>query len=253
MSFQTIINNELVIAGVSLKDDAYQEKNNMGLHVSNNEAAVIDNRKQLAEAIGVTLNDFVCANQTHSDRFYQVMEEDKGRGAWSIDDAIEDVDALYTKEADLVLTSFTADCVPLVFYDESTNIIGAIHSGWKGSIQSITEKLFTHLMKEHSLNSDSCHVYIGTCLSQRNFEVDEDVMLLFKQLQYADQWIRYDASRKKYFIDNQQVVKAQCMRSGIKEEHIHIDSTCTMDSETGFSYREDKQAGRHMTFIMRKS
>ncbi|MER2237037.1 MAG: laccase domain-containing protein, partial [Psychrobacillus sp.] len=35
-------------------------------------------------------------------------------------------------------------------------------------------------------------------------------------------------------------------------EQISIDRTCTFLSPDGFSYREDRNTGRHLSFIMRK-
>ncbi len=46
--------------------------------------------------------------------------------------------------------------------------------------------------------------------------------------------------------------KKQCELAGIPSKQIDIDATCTYLSPNGFSYREDKQAGRHLSFIMRK-
>ena len=56
----------------------------------------------------------------------------------------------------------------------------------------------------------------------------------------------------KYHIDNQLTVKKQCELAGIPTDQITIDPTCTYVSPIGFSYREDKKSGRHMSFIMRK-
>lgn len=224
----------------------------MALHTSNHREAVLENRQCLAERLQLSLHQFVCGNQTHSDHFYKVEAKDRGRGAESLDDAIQDVDALYTFEKNIVLTTFTADCVPIIFYSERDSVIGAIHSGWKGTVLSITEKVFTHLRDQEHVDVSNLSVHIGTCLSQNNFEVDGDVAEQFKALAYADDMIYFDKERQKYLIDNQAVVAMQCERAGIAKNNIVMDKTCTMNAEQGFSYREDKKTGRHMTFIMQK-
>src|SRR5699024_2130718 len=121
------------------------EENNMALHSCNDEVNIIQNRKELAKEIGVSIGDFVCPTQTHSANFYKVTGADRGRGAMELKNAIPNTDALYTKEKNIVLCSFSADCVPIVFYHETEDIIGAIHSGWKGTVQEITRKTFQHL------------------------------------------------------------------------------------------------------------
>ena len=240
------------IAGMTLKDLNRKEENNMALHVCKEETAVLENRKALAHSLGVTLDDFVCANQTHSTNFYEVKREDVGKGAYTMDTAISDTDALYTYEPNIVLCSFTADCVPVLFYHKEAGLIGAIHSGWQGTVKEIAKKLFTYLIKEKGHDPFGFRVFLGMALSQEKFEVDQDVYEQFHALNYADANISYKEKTNKYHIDNQLTVKRQCELIGIPKEHISLDRDCTFKSKTGFSYREEKHAGRHVSFIMRK-
>ncbi|HLR42365.1 MAG TPA: polyphenol oxidase family protein [Pseudogracilibacillus sp.] len=244
------IQTDTIIAGMTKKDRHAFENNNMALHSCESVSNIIKNRENLAVELGVTLEDFVCPTQTHSTNFYEVTAADKGRGARSLDNAINETDAIYTFETDIVLCSFSADCVPITFYHDN-GVIGVIHSGWRGTVKEITKKLFTHLIEEKLCEPSGFHVHIGAALCQKNFEVDEDVARQFKQLGYADAFIQYDASNNKYFIDNQQTVKKQCSLVGIPAKQIKINDMCTMDSEAGFSHRRDQGLGRHLTFIRR--
>ncbi|MFC5559566.1 peptidoglycan editing factor PgeF [Ureibacillus thermophilus] len=253
MTTKIYFNNDRFIAGITLKNEKELEQNNMALHVCENEEDIIQNRKKLAAYIGCDIEQFVCANQTHSDNVYKVTAEDSGRGALSKDTAIPNTDALYTKEPNIVLCTFTADCVPVIFYSEKSGIIGVIHSGWQGTVKEITRKVFEHLQKNEQCDLKDVHVHLGTAISQEKFEVDGDVYKKFKQLGYADEFIYFNPETGKYHIDNQQTVKKQCELSGIPSEHITIDATCTFKNPQGFSYRENKKAGRHLTFIMKKA
>lgn len=252
MKTNIYVNNDNFIVGMTLKDATELEYNNMALHVCKNPTDIIKNREKLAASLHAELENFVCANQTHSANFHKVTCADKGRGAHHIDTAIPDTDALYTYEPNLVLCSFTADCVPVIFYNEESGLIGAIHSGWQGTVKEITLKLFKHLTQVEHANPNDIHVQIGAALSQEKFEVDEDVYLKFKNLGYADDFMYYNGETDKYHIDNQQTVKKQCELAGIPTEQITIDTTCTYISPAGFSYREDKKCGRHLSFIMKK-
>ena len=196
--------------------------------------------------------NFVCANQTHSANFHKVTLTDKGRGANRVDTAITNTDALYTYEPELLLCSFTADCVPVIFYNESSGLIGVIHSGWQGTVKEITLQLFEHLKQDEHCNPNELHVQIGAALSQEKFEVDEDVFVKFKELGYADEFMYYNDQTNKYHIDNQLTVKKQCELAGIPTDQIAMDHTCTFLNPNGFSYRRDKQSGRHLSFIMKK-
>ena len=251
MNIKIYTNQATHMLGMTLKDSTKPEGNNMALHVCTNETAVLENRQALAQSLGVELNDFVCANQTHSANFYEVKRADSGRGALSLDTAIADTDALYTYEPNIVLCSFTADCVPVLFYHEETGLIGAIHSGWQGTVKEITRKVFVHLIKEGNAPT-GFHVYLGMALSQEKFEVDQDVYDQFSALGYANEYMYYKKDTNKYHIDNQLTVKKQCELAGVPLDQISLDRNCTFKSNEGFSHREDRQAGRHVSFIMRK-
>lgn len=252
MKIKQYFTNTNYVAGTTLKDMQAFEQNNMALHVCDNTEVILNNRQQLADTLAAPLTHFVCANQTHSDHFYPVTKQDLGRGAVNLESAIPDTDALYTHEPNTVLFSFTADCVPVLFYHETNGLIGAVHSGWQGTVKEITLKLFEHLKQDEQCELDQVHVQIGMALSQDKFEVDEDVYLKFKALGYADEFIYFNSTTKKYHIDNQQVVKKQCEMAGIPTDQIAVDATCTFISEDGFSYRQDRKCGRHASYIMRK-
>lgn len=252
MNIKNYFDNPTYTAGITLKDLRYQELNNMALHTCEHVDSILNNRKQLAAQLQIPLERFVCMNQTHSANFHHVTKQDIGRGAIDVKTAIPNTDALYTYEPNILLCSFTADCVPVLFYHETNGLIGAIHSGWQGTVKEITRKLFEHLKREEMCDLEKVHLQIGMALSQKKFEVDEDVYMKFKQLGYADEFMYFHEQTKKYHIDNQQVVKKQCMLAGIPSHQIKIDQTCTFQSDTGFSYRQDRKSGRHVSFIMRK-
>ncbi|RUL54691.1 peptidoglycan editing factor PgeF [Lysinibacillus antri] len=252
MKTKIYLNNDSFILGTTLKDELDPEQSNMALHICENPDQIIANRSKLATHLNCGLTDFVCANQTHSANVHHVTITDKGRGAKSTETAIPNTDALYTYEPNTLLCTFTADCVPIMFYNEKNGLIGVIHSGWQGTVKEITTKVLQQLINHEHCQPNDIQVVLGPALSQEKFEVDEDVYLKFKQLGYADEYIYFKEETNKYHIDNQLTVKKQCELAGIPPENITIDSTCTFTSPEGFSYRQDKKAGRHLSFIMRK-
>lgn len=253
MNRKTYVENCNFIAGTTFKDTNYPECNNMALHICQDEDNILVNRRALAEQLAITIDDFVCANQTHSANMHRVTLADKGRGARSTTNAIADCDALYTYEPNILLCSFTADCVPVLFYNEKAGLVGAIHSGWQGTVKEITKHCFNELVHNEHCKPQDFTVIIGTALSQKNFEVDRDVYDKFKALGYADDFMYFKESTQKYHIDNQLTVKKQCELAGIPSANITIDTTCTLDNELGFSYRQNKQDGRHVSYIMLKN
>lgn len=252
MNIKQYIHTNSVVAGITLKDDTFLEAHNMALHVCEDPSAIIHNRQQLATSLNMNLAQFVCAEQTHSSNFHKVERKDVGAGSTTMDDAIMNTDGLYTFEKNVVLCSFSADCVPVFLYDETRGMVGAIHSGWQGTVKEITRKMVTHLLEQEQLQKEHIHVHIGMALSQERFEVDRDVYDRFAALRYADDFMYFNAQTSKYHIDNQLTVKQQCIIAGIPAENITIDNTCTFNSAQGFSYRQDRQAGRHLSYIYQR-
>ncbi len=251
MKIKMYLNRENLLAGVTLRDRTEPEDNNMAIHACINPDSIISNRRKLASYLNCNLEDFVCPEQTHSSNYYKVTTKDKGRGIYSIEDAIKNTDAIYTYEPNILLCCFTADCVPIFFYDKKSGLVGIIHSGWKGTVNEITLKVLEHIKIKEQNNPNDLYVQIGMAISQERFEVDEDVYNQFLKLGYADSFIYYNDKTNKYHIDNKRVVKKQCELVGIPSENISIDETCTFSSPDCFSYRQDKNCGRHLNFIMK--
>lgn len=253
MNTKMYINDESLLAGITLKKPSELELNNMALHVCENEEDVLQNRVKLANLLQCNIEDFVCANQTHSANVHKVALDDKGRGATELNTAIPNTDALYTYEPNILLCTFTADCVPVIFHHEEKGLVGVIHSGWQGTVKEITLKVFNQLVHKEGCDPEGFKVILGPALSQDKFEVDEDVYVRFRDLGYAEDFMYYKDETHKFHIDNQKTVKKQCELAGIPSDNITIDATCTFISDEGFSYRQDKKSGRHLSFIMKKS
>lgn len=253
MKTKLYVNSANLTAGITVKDAHAFENNNMALHACEEPSLIVENRRKLADYLRIRLTDFVCANQTHSANFYRVEADEKGRGSTDTEHGVADTDALYTFEPNILLAAFAADCVPVLLHNEKNGLIGAIHSGWQGTVNEVALKLFEHLKKEENCTPEDFRVHIGPALSQEKFEVDADVYLKFKTLGYADDFMYLNERTGKYHIDNQLTVKKQCELTGIPAGNISLDRTCTYMSPEGFSYREDKRAGRHMGFIVRRA
>lgn len=105
---------------------------NLAYQVGDNKDDVLSNRKILAAKLQLELENLVFAAQKHGTNLKEVSHKDKGRGSTSFEDGIgfglsDGVDALYTKEENLALCCFYADCTPIFF--KVDNIVGIIHAG----------------------------------------------------------------------------------------------------------------------------
>lgn len=246
-------NHSSLIAGTTLRDQNQPEYNNMALHCGGDVNAIIENRRQLAEQFNLSLSRFVFANQTHSDHIRKISGADGGRGALDTQSAIDDCDALYTRETNLLLGVFTADCVPILLYDPMEKLICAIHSGWMGTVKQITAKTLHTLIHEEGCDPKHLQAYIGPAIAAQSFEVGMEVVEKLQALPFdPSPFIRFK-SQEKALVDNKGLNREMLLQAGILKENITVDKNDTFaKNDSFFSYRRDHQCGRHLSFIVQK-
>jgi len=110
---------------------------NLGLHVGDDDAAVVENRRRAARALGLELDELVFCDQTHGARVAVVGPGDRGRGAYRLDDALAATDALVTSTPGVGLVVMAADCTPIVLYDPEVRVLGCVHAGWRGTTAQV--------------------------------------------------------------------------------------------------------------------
>ncbi|MGL5020741.1 MAG: peptidoglycan editing factor PgeF [Mycoplasmatales bacterium] len=224
---------------------------NLALHVGDNKKDVLDNRIIYADKINKNLNRFVYGNQTHSDHVYNVTSKDLGKGVASTLDAIEDVDAFYTFENNIVLNCFYADCTPVFFKSTKHNLIGVIHAGWQGSIKEITYKTLKHIMNTYNIKPTDLSIFIGPSIDVANFEVQIDVIdkLNNCSLNYVDCYHVKDS--KKYNLDVKKMNKKQASALGIS--NIYVSNIDTYSNKILYSFRKKNITGRMCASIYQEN
>lgn len=113
------LNDHQVIQGFSARDSG-----NMALHIGDDLNKVIARRKSWLKALGLSLEQLVAGVQVHGTRVASIEETAAGSGAFSLNGAIPETDALITKKPGIILATFTADCIPIFIYDPAMPAIG---------------------------------------------------------------------------------------------------------------------------------
>lgn len=244
-------NHDHIVAGTTLRDIHSKDFNNMALHTCHDIQKVIDNRIELSKMLNISLDDWVFMNQIHGDRILKVTQQDKGKGSRRIEDAIVGVDAIYTDEKRVPIGAFHADCLVILLYEANRGIIGAIHSGWKGSVKQILNKTIDQFIAE-GCDVNHIHAYFSASLSFANFEVGEEVVKLIKALP-LDTTPFIKKVHGKFYFDNRGLNVQMLLDKGILQHHITINKNDTFaNNQTLFSYRRDPDCGRHLSYIMMK-
>ncbi len=129
------------------------------------------NLEIVRKKIGKNSKKIFLLNQIHSNKFVYIDEN------FTFKKKIK-ADAVITNQKNLPIAILTADCVPLLLYDNKKSIIAAIHAGWKGAFKDIIDKVI-NFMSSKGCDRKNITVAIGPCISQKNYNVKEDFKIKF--------------------------------------------------------------------------
>ena len=188
---------------------------------------VMENYKRLAEALGVSLENFVFTDQTHTTNVLQVTEKDAGKGILRERD-YQDVDGLITNVKGLVLSTFFADCVPLYFVDPVHEAIGMSHSGWRGTVRRMGKATIEAMEQAFGTKPSDLICAIGPSICQDCYEVSEDVAEEFKSaFPGYEREILLEKGNGKYQLDLWKANEIVLEDAGVEKEHIAVTNLCT--------------------------
>jgi hypothetical protein len=94
---------------------------------------------------------------------------------------LEGYDALVTALPGVAIGVRTADCVPILLFDPVKKVVAAIHSGWKGTVQRISQKTLFVLMQKFGCRPEDMRAVIGPSIGAESFQVGEEVVGYFKE------------------------------------------------------------------------
>ncbi|MCB0723625.1 MAG: peptidoglycan editing factor PgeF [Ignavibacteriae bacterium] len=203
---------------------------NLSLATNDEKENVLKNREVFFGGLGIPLENVNFQRQVHSD-----ISKDIICGGFA-----GECDATFTNKKDVFLTVSVADCLPVFLYDPVKRIISAIHAGWRGTANKITEKTIQQLITLYGIDPGNLVTYLGPCISQEYFEVGEEVGELFSED------VKYKKG-DKYHIDLKKENTSQLIRLGVMKENIEISPHCTYgEKDTFHSYRRDREMSGRM-------
>lgn len=220
---------------------------NAGAGSNDDPAAVAQNRARIASAIGApSPAHLLSCYQHHSADALTVHASFEGRPKG---------DAMVTRTPGLALAIMTADCVPILFADEATGVIGAAHSGWKGALGGINEATLD-AMTALGAEVSNITAAIGPCIGQASYEVGPDLQETF--LASAPNSARFfvPGAGDRLQFDLQGFVNARLVRAGLKRIDTVAHDTCALKDKYFSNRRRNHQGlpdyGRNASVIMLK-
>lgn len=221
---------------------------NLSLSNTSDLQTVLKNRKQLAQAVGINPEDFVFPIQVHGTHIQRVGEEHRGYGALSVGTAIAYTDGLITNVKGICLMTMAADCVSLLFYDPVNSAIGAVHAGWKGTVQRIAAHMVQRMQQEFGTNPQELIVTIGPsagpCCYEVGSEVIEQVLENFREKNVV---INHN---NKTIFNLWEANRIALIGSGVWDKNIELSEICTLCHSNSYFSARKGDAGRFASGIL---
>ena len=160
----------------------------------------------------------------------------------------KEADGLITNLRNTPLLIFTADCVPIVFYDKKQGVVALAHAGWRGTYGNIAGEMVSIMRNKYGCKVGDVKTIIGPSVSVDNYEVSYDLIEKFAALEVQDYYKENDG---KYYLDLWQLNKELLKKCGILEDNIKIIDFCTVrDNDKFFSYRLDDATPKRIGTII---
>ena len=172
---------------------------------------------------------------------------------------LDGVDALCTALPHICVSVKTADCIPVLLWDEKNHVVSAVHAGWKGTLKRIVEENIEVLQSTFSTQPEHLHAIIGPGIGLDSFEVGDEVYDLFANAHFPMNQLaqRYPDTRnpkaEKWHIDLWECNRLQLIKKGVNPQNIHVSSIDTYQNHDRFYSARRKDNGRIINGIMLNS
>ena len=193
-------------------------------------------REEIAHNLEINAKNLAVPEQVHS----AVVEFARCPGMYPV------ADGLVTQDPEIILTLKVADCVPVFLHDPSKNIIGLVHSGWRGTVENIVLNAI-QLMEKNGTETGDIRCILGPAIGICCYEVDWEVAKKF------DDKAKVKMEERKWRVGLHEQIRLQLASVGVQKKNICSSEICTYESQGYHSYRRDgENAGRMFAFLRLK-
>ena len=176
-------------------------------------------------------------NQVHG-AHVEIVNADKGEHPLFAGYPLSpETDGFITAEAGVALLVRMADCTPIVIYDPISKVIAALHSGWRGTVQKISQQAIVKMVNHFGTDVSDLIAYVGPSIDQEHYEVGSEVYEAFEAIGNRDCYFK--AKGDKYILDMIQANIEVLKLAGVKIENIDFSTESTFVSERLHSARKE--------------
>jgi YfiH family protein len=229
---------------------------NVNRYCGDDEEHIARNLESLKSLLGVS--QVFMPHQVHGTEVLRVKQSVPWEG---MADDFEGVDAMITDVTGICIGVSTADCIPVLLYDEAHHAAAAIHAGWRGTVKRIVKKAVESMHDSFGTRPKELQAVIGPGISLESFEVGDEVYDQFQEEGFPMERIarRYPAKLpplggieggSKWHIDLPLCNRLQLEEVGVSQ--IELSGICTwQQSDDYFSARKlGVNSGRILTGVV---
>jgi len=198
---------------------------------------VNENRLIAIKNLNLNKKKLILITQTHSSKVIRITKN-------NLDKNIK-ADGLITSLNNVTLGILTADCAPVIIYDDKNKFVCNLHSGWKGSLNNISQTAIK-LFDKYQIKRKNLTAIVGPCLGAKNYEVDKNFQRMFikKNIKYS-KFFRYKNKKKSYF-NLRALINYQLSELGLKKIY-NINRDTYSSENLFFSHRRSTHKGEKTT------
>lgn len=189
---------------------------------------VAKNRRLLCMSLNLSdESHLVIPHQTHGttvltvDKTFMALDEEQRQ------QRLEGIDAVITNVPQICIGVSTADCIPIIIYDDVHHAAAAIHAGWRGTVARIVKKAVAALQAAYGSQPTELQAWIGPGISLKNFEVGQEVYDQFAEAGFQMECIAM--KYEKWHIDLPMCNRMQLEEAGVPLQSIRQMAVCTYD------------------------
>lgn len=190
------------------------------------------NRDLLARSFDLGYDDLVLAQQVHG-REVAVVDRSSSRAAQG---GIAGVDALVTATPGLGLLVLAADCMPVLLADPSAGVVGAAHAGRQGLAAGVLQATVEAM---RDLGARDVTAVVGPAAGRCCYEVAQQ---LADEVEATVPGSRSSTRQGTPSVDLRAGAARLLAGLGVAVRHVEA---CTIDDDRFYSYRRDRETGRH--------
>lgn len=200
---------------------------NLGTTRGDDPEHVRENYRRFLAAIGASGGQLAMSHQVHGAHIRTVRPGDCNADPYAPQDY--EADGLITDAPGVALAVFSADCLPILFYDPVRRVVCAVHAGWRGTAAGIAPRAVEKMTADYGCHPKNILAAIGPGISHCHFETHADVPDALRRVlpEGAEDYL-LDHGNGKYHVDLKGVNAALLRRAGVPGENITIDLDCTV-------------------------